>query len=123
MDAITRTVERRNIMRLIDADALIHELNDSYYPGAPYVNAGISIAIGRVLDAPTIRTELKTEKWIPCSKRLPEKTSIYTVTDSKGDVVRFVFDNTESSREYWLRCAKAWMPPPEPYKEATDEQT
>ena len=41
-------------MRLIDADALIHELNNSHYPGAPYVDAGISIAIGKVCDAPTI---------------------------------------------------------------------
>ena len=56
-------------------------------------------------------------RWIPCSTRLPEKPNVYTVTDSKGDVVRFVFTGTDSSREYWKRCAKAWMPPPEPYKE------
>lgn len=54
--------------------------------------------------------------WIPVSERLPEKPNMYTVTDSKGDVVRFVFYDTESSRKYWLRCAKAWMPLPEPYK-------
>lgn len=40
--------------RLVDADALMHELNNSHYPGAPYVDAGISIAIGKVCDAPTI---------------------------------------------------------------------
>ena len=40
--------------RLGDLDALIHELNNSHYPGAPYVDAGISIAIGKVCDAPTI---------------------------------------------------------------------
>lgn len=45
-------------MRLIDADALIHELNNSHYPGAPYIDAGISIAIGKVLDAQTIRPEI-----------------------------------------------------------------
>ena len=50
-------------MRLIDADALIHELNNSHYPGAPYVDAGISIAIGKVCDAPTIE-ERKMGKWI-----------------------------------------------------------
>lgn len=50
-------------MRLIDADALIHELNNSHYPGAPYIDAGISIAIGKVLDAPTIEPERKTGKW------------------------------------------------------------
>lgn len=55
-------------------------------------------------------------KWIPVSERLPKKPDVYTVTDSKGDVVRFVFNDTESSREYWLRCAKAWMFI-EPYRE------
>ena len=48
------------MMRLIDADALIHELNNSHYPGAPYVDAGISIAIGRVCDAPTIEPRCET---------------------------------------------------------------
>ena len=51
-------------MRLIDADTLIHELNNSHYPGAPYVDAGISIAIGKVCDAPTIEPERKKGKWI-----------------------------------------------------------
>ena len=49
--------------RLIDADALIEELNNSHFPGAPYVDAGISIAIGKVLDAPTIEPKRKTGKW------------------------------------------------------------
>lgn len=51
-------------MRTIDADALIHELNNSHYPGAPYIDAGISIAIGKVCDAPTIEPERKTGYWI-----------------------------------------------------------
>lgn len=51
-------------MRLIDADALINELNNSRYPGAPYVDAGISIAIGKVCDAPTIEPERKRGHWI-----------------------------------------------------------
>ena len=50
-------------MRLIDADALITELNGIRYPGAPYVDAGIRIAIGKVCDAPTIE-ERKTGEWI-----------------------------------------------------------
>lgn len=52
-------------MRCIDADALIHELNNSHYPGAPYVDAGISIAIGKVCDAPTIEPERKIGTWEP----------------------------------------------------------
>lgn len=58
--------------------------------------------------------------WIPVIERLPEKSGVYTVTDSKGDVVRFVFiTHSDSSRKYWYRCAKAWMPLPEPYREVT----
>lgn len=49
--------------RLIDADALINELNNSRYPGAPYVDAGVAIAIGKVCDAPTIEAR-KTGEWI-----------------------------------------------------------
>lgn len=64
-------------------------------------------------DLPSAQPE---PQWIPCSERLPEKSNMYTVTDSKGDVVRFVFTGTESSKEYWRRCAKAWMPLPEPYR-------
>lgn len=50
-------------MRLIDAEALVRELNNSHYPGAPYVDAGISIAIGKVCDAPTI-DPVRRGKWI-----------------------------------------------------------
>jgi len=60
-------------------------------------------------------------EWTPCSEGLPKKPNIYTVTDNKGDVVRFAFFDTKSSREYWLRYAKAWMPLPKPWKEADDE--
>ena len=60
------------MMRLIDADALIHELNNSHYPGAPYIDAGISIAIGKVCDAPTIESERKKGKWIPHSETCRE---------------------------------------------------
>ena len=51
-------------MRLIDADALINELNNSHYPGAPYIDAGVSIAIGKVCDAPTIEPQRKKGTWI-----------------------------------------------------------
>ena len=71
-------------------------------------------AIYHVEQLPLVTPE---QQWIPCSTRLPEKPNVYTVTDSKGDVVRFVFTGTDSSREYWKRCAKAWMPLPTPYRE------
>lgn len=59
--------------------------------------------------------------WIPVTERLPKKSGVYTVTDHKGDVVRFVFNtHSDSSCKYWYRCAKAWMPLPESYKEVTE---
>lgn len=67
----------------------------------------------------TVKSEIieAEPQWIPVSERLPEEKGLYVVTDSKGDVVRFVFEDTEMSREYWKRCAKAWMPSPKPYEE------
>lgn len=64
------------------------------------------------------------QRWIPCSERLPDKPDVYMVTDHDGRVVRYVYNDNESSREYWKRCAKAWMPLPEPYRaeRRTDEQ-
>lgn len=54
-------------MRAIDADALLHELKNCHCPGAPYVDAGISIAIGKVCDALTIEPERKKGHWIQIS--------------------------------------------------------
>ena len=54
-------------MRCIDADALLTDLNNIKYPGAPYVDAGIRIAVGKICDAQTIEPERKKGKgkWIP----------------------------------------------------------
>lgn len=49
--------------RMINADALIDELKKCRCPGAPYVDAGISIAIGKVCDAPTITDPCSVCKW------------------------------------------------------------
>ena len=59
-------------------------------------------------------------QWIPVTERLPEESGLYQVTDMQGDVVRYVFNANEGSEEYWRRCAKAWMPLPEPYKGVTE---
>ena len=64
-------------MRAIDGDALIHELNNSHYPGAPYIDAGINIAIGKVCDAPTIEPKQKTGKWMFDEER--GATGIYAI--------------------------------------------
>lgn len=104
-------------MRCIDADALTDDCRKYLVTLNPDRDAKeyakVNWVIGLLNNAPTIEPE---QKWIPCSERLPKKPNMYTVTDSKGDVVRFIYTGTNSSREYWLRCAKAWMPLPEPYR-------
>lgn len=100
-------------MRAIDADALmkdVRENSESYFAD--------DFAEFWVNRQPTIQPE---PHWIPVTERLPKKSGVYTVTDHKGDVVRFVFNTgSDSSRRYWYRCAKAWMPLPEPFKGVTE---
>ena len=99
-------------MRLIDPIALKESIAFS-----AIMRDGKSLE--RIIDEqPSINPE---PHWIPVTERLPKKSGVYTVTDHKGDVVRFVFNaHSESSCLYWYRCAKAWMPLPEPYKEVTE---
>ena len=107
--------------RLIDADALlekIYKYSDNEGAKMPYGDDDSLIHRDSVCflieKAPTINPE---SHWIPVTKRLPKKSGVYTVTDHKGDVVRFVFNiGSDSSRRYWYRCAKAWMPLPESWK-------
>lgn len=52
---------------------------------------------------------LNNLQWIPCTlKTLPKKEGNYYVIDSRGLLAYYVFTNTDSSKEYWLRCVKAW---------------
>ena len=55
-------------------------------------------------------------QWVPCSERLPKEDGVYLVTTSKGQTQVHVFSHNGNSEEYWMRCNKAWMPLPEPYK-------
>lgn len=60
--------------------------------------------------------------WIPVTlQTMPKEDGIYLVTDISGHVVRYVFNSEGNSEEYWLRCAKAWMPLPEPYRSEKNE--
>ena len=116
-------------MRLIDADALIHELNNSHYPGAPYVDAGVSIAIGKVLDAPTIERE---PKWILCSEKMPEEDDYNSCIECLDGAVWYFTKNGTMGLGYYYESTKewstiydlktdgkviAWMPLPESFRE------
>ena len=91
-------------------DAIRQKAKEELVDVNHYVRSGVQLAMAVVMGMPE-------QRWIPCSERLPEKPNVYTVTDSNDRVVRFVFTGTDSSREYWKRCAKAWMPLPTPYRE------
>ena len=61
---------------------------------------------------------LETEPpWIPITERLPEEPGVYTVTNNDYEVVRYTFSGSDTSREYWERCVKAWLPLPKAYVE------
>lgn len=49
---------------LIDRQEAIDALQNNRFPGAPYVDAGISIAIGVICDLPSAQPERKTGTWI-----------------------------------------------------------
>lgn len=104
--------------KLIDADALKkvidkgikepmyqHEEEDWY--------DGMINAENLIKEQPTI----EPQQWIPCSERLPEKVGDYLVTTYNGQIARYIYMDTDSSKEYWVRCVIAWMPLPNPYRE------
>ena len=78
---------------------------------------------GDVAEFPSMST------WIPVSERLPEDTERYLVTLANGDIdigwIRgdeYLWDLVDIDCEYFLSDKRyqviAWMPLPEPYKEA-----
>lgn len=67
--------------------------------------------------------ELKKDKWIPCSERLPDESGTYIVNAIENRIVHVTFAkwmprmkrwNLSGSRSYWK--ITAWQPLPEPYK-------
>lgn len=56
-------------------------------------------------------------EWIPCSKELPKKSGKYLVTVQNGNV----YAGTYSAYDGKFQCqAIAWMPLPDPYKDAIE---
>ena len=67
-----------------------------------------------------------TDKWIPCSERLPESQGYYICTFKDGSKYKRAsavkWSNgwqLTGTRSYWT--VLAWMPLPEPWKGADDE--
>lgn len=109
-------IDRQGVIDHLRSITVATSIGNKYNEG--FVD-GLDFAVEHLKTMPSVQPE---PQWIPVTERLPEKPNMYTVTDSKGDVVRFVYTATKSSREYWKRCAKAWMPLPEPYKENEYEE-
>lgn len=120
-------------MRLIDANALIEQIEINIckpckerkedYNGVYCRACGYGGEIEDIEDAPTI----ETQKWIPCSERLPDKDQICLVCGKKGGmcVARFW---TDGKTNLWIKTGTgkfvypiAWMPLPEPWRGEEDE--
>ena len=108
-------------MRLIDADAIIKEIKARNPDDVSYEDAW---AITCIEHAPTI----EPQRWIPCSKRLPEEGQDILAYRVFRDEERIIPANYGNG--CWFDCHMnclvehivAWLPLPEPYKErGTDE--
>lgn len=114
-------------MRPIDADALLEELKKMRFPGAPYVDAGVEIAIGKVCETPNIEALPPTQKeqrWIPCDEQLPKENENVLVADDCEMISVCSLTKTDGGYKWenyfgyyedffdWT----AWMPLPEPYR-------
>lgn len=72
---------------------------------------------------------VKAPQWIPCSERLPERVEPVLVTGIYGAVFIAIRKYEPIYEDYvWWHAehgkvqVKAWMPLPEPYRRAADEQ-
>lgn len=61
-------------------------------------------------------------EWTPCSKQLPKKVGDYFVTTHNGQIARYIYMGNSTSKDYWMRCAVAWMPIPKPYKAESEDK-
>ena len=131
-------------MRLIDADALIKQIEKNIcepckkrkedYNGVRCRACQYGDEMDDIYDAPTI----ETQKWIPCSERLPEKNGRCLATrglSAAGGIWNRVYIcnysdlmGLKKDKVFWqgnvgksdfeeLEDVIAWMPLPEPWRE------
>jgi hypothetical protein len=128
-------------MRLIDADALMEQINDCVFTADMTTTIAVNMACRWIDNAPTIEPE---PHWIPCSERLPDaplrktgdedfewfESEQVLICDKDGLIhVAYIVKDYIFNDIYWRATdvdelrgeeVKAWMPLPAPYKEDTE---
>lgn len=99
---------------LISRQAAITQLSHNKNKGDDEWELAVQNDIQTIWKLPAAQPE---PPWIPITERLPEEPGVYTVTNNDYEVVRYTFSGSDTSREYWERCVKAWLPLPKPYVE------
>ena len=74
-------------------------------------------AVEAIINLPSAQPE---QRWIPCSERLPEPRIDVWCNSDMGQMVGYYEENVETwyGRDYLELMVTAWMPLPEPYKDA-----
>ena len=117
-------------MRLIDADILLSEANDTLNDCVKFGNFGQAILvqgfINSINKSPTIE-ERPHGGWIPVKERLPEEDGKYIVCWCGDWGASICFAEYSKCGKYWYerngseyRGITAWMPLPKPYKRGDD---
>ena len=83
-------------------DALARLCADAHFLAGNYEKETAKMLIG------AFRAAHAEPSWVSISERLPEENGTYTVLDRRGDAAKYTFTGTESCREYWKRCVRAW---------------
>ena len=104
-------IDRQAVIKAITNAADKWDCSDDYLQG---IRAGIRMGTLFNFGIPSVQPE---PPWIPITERLPEEPGVYTVTNDNYEVVRYTFSGSDTSREYWERCVKAWLPLPKAYVE------
>ena len=111
-------IKREDAIDAIGAD--IDEI-DALDPSAGIKKACIRRAIWKVMGVPSAD---RPQEWIPCSERLPsnfnEDEAVLATTDVDGRRV-MLMPAVDVERFYLKGYVSAWMPSPQPWEGADDE--
>ena len=126
-------------MRLIDADKLVNSLENNLQSFEEMISEhgkglahGTRIALNRIAEQPTISPESLQPQWIPVTERLPETSQDVLITKRKEfgtvRVMKAFYMSSDDGGIWASQCGTdttgviAWLPLPEPYKPAGEEE-